>query len=176
MSTSATDPTVTPPEQVATTGHVVKGEMTLAGVTKNTFDAAKFSVGMAAAFGVKADLIQVLGVTEVSRRHLLAAGVKVDFQVAASDSADATSIASLIEAKAPEDMANALKTAGLPVTAVSVANLAPTNLDAPTPTPMPTPSASPSPIGAPAQGPGTSGAPCLGLTLGALAATCAARA
>ena len=167
---------VTPPAQVAKTGHVVKGEMTLAGVTKNTFDAAKFSVGMAAAFGVKADLIQVLGVTEVSRRHLLAAGVKVDFQVAASDSADATSIASLIEAKAPEDMANALKTAGLPVTAVSVANLAPTNLDAPTPTPMPTPSASPSPIGAPAQGPGTSGAPCLGLTLGALAVTCAARA
>ena len=111
--------------------------MTLEGVTKDTFDAAKFSAGMAAAFGVEADLIQVLGVTEVSRRHLLAAGVKVDFQIAAADASDATSIASSIEAKAPEDMANALKTAGIPVTAVAVANLAPTNLDAPAETPTP---------------------------------------
>ena len=122
---ASTDKTATPPEKVQKTGHVVKGEMTLAGVTKVAFDAAKFSAGMAAAFEVEADLIQVLGVTE-------GAGLKVDFQLSASSAEDAKGIEESVKTKASEEIATALKGAGLPVTTIAIANLAATDLDATT--------------------------------------------
>ncbi|XRB14789.1 hypothetical protein RI054_09g46290 [Pseudoscourfieldia marina] len=111
--------------QAPTSYHVVKSSMTLEGVTKDTFDAAKFSAGMAAALGLEADLIRVQDVTEVSRRHLLAAGVKVDFMVAADDVADATQGAASLKALDPTKIVESLKVAGIPVTAVSAIEAAP---------------------------------------------------
>ena len=99
---------------------------------------------MAAAFQVEATLIQVLGVTEESRRICRTCAesvtrLKVDFQLSASSAEDAKGIEESVKTKAPEEIATALKGAGLPATFIAVANLAATDLDATTPTPTPTP-------------------------------------
>ena len=136
-TTNTSSSSVTPPELQAKTGYVVKVAMTLEGVTKETFDVAKFTAGIANAFNREADNVQVLSVKEVdARRQLLAAGLMVDFQVVSADADDATMFASVLKTmflseESQAFMVSTLKNEGLPVTAMRSFEAEPKNLDAP---------------------------------------------
>ena len=110
--------------------------MTLGGVTVETFDEANFKSGVAKTFGGEPELVQILDVSEVSRRRsLLASGVKVDFQIVAVDASDATMIAAeLVKESNKGKMLESLKAEGVPVTSIVAVESTSVDLDSAAPT------------------------------------------
>ena len=106
--------------------------MTLEGVTKETFDEASFRAGIAKAFDVELDLVQVLDTVE-ARRLLLTPSVKVNFQIFAANAEDAETIAvDVTKQESKAKMLDALKGQGVPVTAITAVEATPVNMSAPT--------------------------------------------
>jgi len=106
--------------------------MTLEGVTKETFDEVSFRAGIAKAFDVELDLVQVLDTVE-ARRLLLTPSVKVNFQIFAANAEDAETIAvDVTKQESKAKMLDALKGQGVPVTAITSVEATPVNMSAPT--------------------------------------------